>query len=71
MVDFASRLTVSLLERQIHQPVSSPRSPEPAVKSPDLSFYVQIAENAKKRAEVLGRENLEVSLLQVEIKLRH
>jgi hypothetical protein len=49
---------VSALEQEpytIPTPITRPKTP------PDMDFYITIAENAKKRAELLERENLQVS----------
>lgn len=41
----------------------TPRARSPALEaSPDLEFYAHVAENAKRKAERLERENLELSV---------
>lgn len=51
---------ISALEQErCTAPVPTPK----LQTSPDMDFYIAIAENAKKRAELLERENLQVSLL--------
>ena len=54
-------LTFSTLERR--QDIVPP-APAKSKTPPDMEFYVTIAENAKRRAEQLERDNLEVGPLR-------
>jgi hypothetical protein len=43
------------------QPAMIPQSAEVIAPTPDISYYVSISDNAKRRAESLERENIDVS----------
>lgn len=51
------------LERGLVQQEASPTPARKLATAPGMDFYIAIAENAKKRVELLEKENLE---LQVE-----
>jgi len=63
--ELGQKLTRSVLERQIaNSPPPVTVTPRPKTP-PDMDFYITISENAKKRAEALERENLEVGSTRV------